>query len=914
MKRSERRGFIKKLFSFLLALVLCVGMLPAPEASAMQIFVSLNVEGYGETLTLEVEPGDSIDNVKAKIRDMTSIQTDRQQLYAGDVLMENGHTLADYSIQKEATLRLVVDYTVGLSTNPAAGGTVSGGGRNASGASVTVTAAANDGYTFVNWTENDTEVSTDASYTFTVTGNRTLTANFAPSVTAPGSGGSLIGGIPATANGGCVYVNGIKWRVIGASDTAWLLISAEVLEREMGLCWSDAMDYGSNYFNNSFSGPEQGAVTRTTKSEGNYDCYNGYMMEYYGGSTLDNATLFLLSAAEAETYFSGDSDRKPGMWWLRSPSAPPVAGIAGAVFSGGDLSHYSVDDAAFGARPAFQLNLEAVLFASVAAGGKSSTVAGSGTFGNLNTSGEAKLTLLDSSRGAVTANVAGASSATVQPGGSFAVTYSGVTSGDNISALLCDASGAILYYASLTPDGSGVWNMTLPDMLTEGRYTLKLFSEQLNGDHETDYASAPTTITLTVPSLVLTGSGTEADPYLIASPDDWNALASFVSLGGDTAGKVFLQTENISVTTMIGTEEKPFKGTYDGGEHTLTFTSTDHPERTAPFRYIRDAAIRHLHVDGSITGSGKRAAGLIGENNGVSTVTDCRVSAEISGSNLVGGFCIGTGDTLTITGCVFDGTITGSPNQSGCFVAWGTSGLTITDSMAAPQSDSVFTGGTFCYEGGGAPTLNNCYFMQSPGNAQGKRAYSVRGGDGVTLNFGTPTADYTVSGVKAYATGLVYGELFYAGQGESVTLTVTPAEGYVLSSLTVTQGETEVTVTNNSFTMPAGDVTVTATFIPSFGPANFTLPAAIRTIEESAFEGNTAIGIVYVPDTCTGIGANAFKNCAGLTQIRLPQNCVIDDTAFDGCTDLIAVFAPAGGTTAAWCAGHNITFAAEAQA
>ena len=150
MKRSERRGFIKKLFSFLLALVLCVGMLPAPEASALQIFVSLNVEGYGETLTLEVEPGDSIDNVKAKIRDMTSIPTDRQQLYAGDVLMENGHTLADYSIQKEATLRLVVDYTVGLSTNPAAGGTVSGGGRNANGASVTVTAAANDGYTFVN--------------------------------------------------------------------------------------------------------------------------------------------------------------------------------------------------------------------------------------------------------------------------------------------------------------------------------------------------------------------------------------------------------------------------------------------------------------------------------------------------------------------------------------------------------------------------------------------------------------------------------------------------------------------------------------------------------------------------------------------------------------------------------------------
>ena len=365
---------------------------------------------------------------------------------------------------------------------------------------------------------------------------------------------------------------------------------------------------------------------------------------------------------------------------------------------------------------------------------------------------------------------------------------------------------------------------------------------------------------------------------------------------------------------MIGTEKRPFKGTYDGGGHTLTFTSTDHPERTAPFRYIWNASIRHLHVDGSITGSGNRAAGLIGENNGISTVTDCRVSAEISGSNLVGGFCIGTGDRLTITGCVFDGKITGSPDQSGCFVAWGTGRLTITDSMAAPQSGSAFTGGAFCYEGGGAPTLTNCYYLTAVDTAQGKRAYSVRGGDGVTLDFGTPTANYAVSGVKAYATGLVYGELYYAGQGETVTLTVTPAAGCVLSGLTVTQGETAVTVTNNAFTMPAGDVTVSAVFVPVFGPATFTLPAAIKTIEESAFEGDAAIDNVYVPDTCTAVGANAFKDCTGLTQIRLPKDCTIGDGAFDGCTGLIAVYAPAGGTTETWCTGHNINFAAEAEA
>ena len=71
-------------------------------------------------------------------------------------------------------------YAVSTSANPAAGGTVTGAGTYNHGASVTVTATANDGYSFVNWTEGGQEVSTDASYTFTFTEGRTLVANFTP--------------------------------------------------------------------------------------------------------------------------------------------------------------------------------------------------------------------------------------------------------------------------------------------------------------------------------------------------------------------------------------------------------------------------------------------------------------------------------------------------------------------------------------------------------------------------------------------------------------------------------------------------------------------------------------------------------------------------------------------------------------
>ena len=74
-------------------------------------------------------------------------------------------------------------YTITASANPTEGGTVSGGGTYNDGTTCTVTATANTGYTFVNWTENGTQVSTDATYIFTVTGDRVLVANFIESIT-----------------------------------------------------------------------------------------------------------------------------------------------------------------------------------------------------------------------------------------------------------------------------------------------------------------------------------------------------------------------------------------------------------------------------------------------------------------------------------------------------------------------------------------------------------------------------------------------------------------------------------------------------------------------------------------------------------------------------------------------------------
>ena len=124
--------------------------------------------------------------------------------------MENDHvvsTQANYTFIVTDNRYLVANftaipqnYTVSVSANPTNGGTVTGGGTYQEGQSCTVTATPATGYTFVRWTENGNQVSTNANYTFTVTSNHTLVAQFqlqsyTISVSAnPTNGGSVTGG------------------------------------------------------------------------------------------------------------------------------------------------------------------------------------------------------------------------------------------------------------------------------------------------------------------------------------------------------------------------------------------------------------------------------------------------------------------------------------------------------------------------------------------------------------------------------------------------------------------------------------------------------------------------------------------------------------------------------------------------
>ena len=262
---------------------------------------------------------------------------------------------------------------------------------------------------------------------------------------------------------------------------------------------STAKTWCNNFYGSSFSNGEQGAVLATTKSDEALS--TGGISFAASENILNGDKVFFLSAEEAENSAYGFTDdnarianygNSAGVWWLRSPYAIFTT-YAGVVFGDGPVYAYVVSGV-WAARPAFNLNLNSVLFASAAVGGKPD---GGLTPISEYTGNEWKLTLKDSNRNfAVTETTVSG-----DPGDTVTLHYTGATAGINeyISVILADNSGAQYYGRVAQPTAeSGTVEIKIPSDIAPGDYTLKVFNEQYNGDYNTDYASNFTDIALTV--------------------------------------------------------------------------------------------------------------------------------------------------------------------------------------------------------------------------------------------------------------------------------------------------------------------------------------------------------------------------------------------------------------------------------
>ena len=247
---------------------------------------------------------------------------------------------------------------------------------------------------------------------------------------------------------------------------------------------------------------ENPAVKKRTLTSGSYD---GENTDCVAGGQVDNAVFWPLSAKEAIAVNNDLRALNPAHpnwvdsgWWLRSPGSDKYR--LAVVRSEGSVQYSGFSVLIFNnyrtVRPAFNLNLNSVLFASAAVGGKPD---GGLTEVSKYSGNEWKLTLLDSRRNfAVTEKTVSAA-----PDDTVTLNYKGATRGKNeyISVILADNNGAQYYGRVAQPTAkSGTVEIKIPSDIAPGDYTMKVFSEQYNGDCKTDLASAFADVTLTVES------------------------------------------------------------------------------------------------------------------------------------------------------------------------------------------------------------------------------------------------------------------------------------------------------------------------------------------------------------------------------------------------------------------------------
>ena len=370
---------------------------------------------------------------------------------------------------------------------------------------------------------------------------------------------------------------------------------------------------------------ENAAVKKRTLASGSYD---GENTDCVAGAQVDNAVFWPLSSKEAiavnnDLRIADKENPKwaSSYWWLRSPGSS--AYVVAVVKGNGSVSctgHSLVTE--IGVHPAFNLNLNSVLFTSAANGGKpdGGMTAVPEYIGN-----EWKLTLLDSSRNfAVTETTASG-----DPGDTLTLHYTGATAGANeyISVIIADNNGAQYYGRVAQPTAeSGTVEIKIPSDLAPGDYTLKVFNEQYNGDYKTDYASNFTDIALTVENqpdeqFTLASGGRY---YFDLSAMDIPGTAN----SGNSFGAVSLPDTSLHYVPFI------YAGTIEAYKLTSAMATTE--EYAQQNKYAHSLFVADYVVTNDVSWDTLNTANLIFGKDYASGGVDYTLRAPSVGSNFIG--------------------------------------------------------------------------------------------------------------------------------------------------------------------------------------------------------------------------------------------------------------------------------------
>ena len=222
--------------------------------------------------------------------------------------------------------------------------------------------------------------------------------------------------------------------------------------------------------------------------------------------------------------------------------------------------------------------------------------------------------------------------------------------------------------------------------------------------------------------------------FNIATKEDWKAFCNLVNTGEhDLNGRLTADIDLGTEILMVGYDKK-YSGTFDGQGHTLKFDwNAGEDNKIAPFRRVKDATIRNLRTQGKITTKSSDLSGMVYAALGTTTLTGCISDVDITvGSGRNASKAAGMLQTVApyasvqITDCLVKGSITDNADEDeramAGFVYSNQGHSILTNCLYLGTNNSTNEDG-YCYTfaRGNTPTLENCYYLNPCGKAQGER-------------------------------------------------------------------------------------------------------------------------------------------------------------------------------------------------